>query len=177
VFKKGSYQTIIIILFGVMWLNVFSYTKEYTKEFYFKRDYVSFEEYIFEKKNLVNLRHNKFVGEKGVKRGAKMFGYDDFAIQRIPLSYSLFDRSDDDIKKILNSLGSDECIYYINILIEKTKQAAGDLNLVMRIVHDEGERLKKERIDATGYAPSQLEEDTFIAAGLLIRYLIKNKLV
>ena len=180
-FKRSVDQTIKIILFVAIWINIFSHAEEknqktYTKEFYL-RDYPSFKKYIDKEKKLVNLRHNPFFGEDSVKNGAKMLGYDDLNIQRIPLLYPLFNRSDEEIKKILDDFKSDEYICHINVLIEKCRKASGDLNVIMHIVHDEGERLKQERIVQTGKTPSQLEEDTFVAAGLLVRYLFKNKLV
>ena len=99
----------------------------------------------------------------------------DFAIQNIPSLYSLFDRSENDIKNILHYIESDECMDHANAIFRKCREKPGDLNWVIRVTHEEGRRLEQEKIKKTGQAASTQEKDIFITIGFLVRYLIKNK--
>jgi hypothetical protein len=162
-------------------MNICSYAKEdgkrdaINKEFYFNH-YQSFEKYIFGKRKEVNLRKIPGVGVSLVKAGARASGYDDFAIQFLPLSYSLFDRDEDDFKEILQNIGSDKCIDSVNVLLERCREKPGDLNWIVRVTYQEGKRLEEEKLKKTGRAATDQEKDTFVAIGFLVRYLIKNKL-
>src|SRR5207302_8470197 len=111
-FSLNSHQ-IIALLCVVMCMDICSQTKEglqkgvVTKDLY-REHYQPFEAYIFDKRTMINLRRTPWVGDALVEAGARATGYDDFAIQNIPSLYSLFDRSENDIKNILHYIESDE---------------------------------------------------------------------
>ena len=175
----NKHHVAIVFVFIMMSMNLCSYAKEdgkrdgINKEFYFEH-YQSFEKYILGKRKEVNLR--KVVGDSLVKTGARISGYDEFAIQFLPLSYSLFDRDEDDFKKILQNIGSDKCIDSVNVLLERCREKPGDLNWIVRVTYQEGKRLEEKKLKETGQVASKEEKDTFVAIGFLVRYLIKNKL-
>lgn len=145
-----------------------------TKELY-RKIYKPFEEYVFDRRKIINLRKTPIIGDALVEAGARAAGYDDFAVQCIPYMYPLFDRQDNDLKNVLGILESAECIDHANLILNKYREKPGDLNLIVRITHEEGKRLEQEKIKKTGKAASTQEKDVFIAIGLLVRYLIKNK--
>lgn len=163
-----------------MSMNIFLYAqgnvkKDTINKEFFSHHYQPFEKYIFKKRRDVNII--KHFGNDIVAEIAKIDGYDDFAVQCIPLSYSLFNRKGNDLSQILRSIGSDEYLHHVNILFEKCREKPGDLNWIVRVTYEEGKRLEQEKIKETGQAASAQEKDTFVAIGLLLRYMIKNKLV
>ena len=157
-------------------MNVCSFGQaRITKELY-RQHYKPFEAYIFDKRSQVLLRKIPIIGEDIVKSGAIASGYDDFAIQRIPESYSFFDRDEQDIKKILHNIESDKCLQHANMLLDKCREKPGDLNYVVRVTYVEGQRLEQEKIKQLKQVASPEEKDTFVAIGFLVRYVVKNKL-
>jgi len=145
-----------------------------TKELY-RKHYKPFEEYVLEKRTMVNMRKIPLIGEGLVKEVARATGYDDFAVQCIPFMYSLCDRPENDLKNVLRTIESDECIGHANLILRKYREKPGDLNRIVRVTHEEGKRLEQEKMKKSGQAASTQEKDTFIAIGLLVRYLVKNK--
>lgn len=166
----------ILLFFVVTCLNFFSYGKDdITKELY-RQHYKPFEASVFKKRTMINLgRSIPFGSNFVIEKNARAEGYDDFAIARIPDIYPLLDRSDDNLKNLLRSLESDVCIGYANVLLKRSREKPGDLNWIVRVTHDEGNRLEQEKIKKTGQKASQQEKDTFIAIGFFLRYLVKNK--
>ena len=176
-FKVFVNKMIVGLFFSLVSMNVCSYVSEdikkirVTKEIYHQL-YNSFEQYIF--KN----RSELWWGRKThtVLIGAKILGYNEFTIKCIPLSYSFFDRDLTNIKNILRSLVLDEYIYYINVLLEKCNEKPGDLNWLARVSHEEGKRFEQEKIRRIGRPGSALVTDTFVAAGLFVRYWVEKRL-
>lgn len=165
-----------IVLFVVMSMNIFvcaqgNIERNRIDKKFFLHHYKPFEKYIFKKQ--IEVKISRKLG----KEIAMLDGYDNFAVQCIPLSYSLFDRKDDDLKQILHGIESDEYLHHVNVLLERCREKPGDLNWIVRVTYEEGKRLEQEKIKETGQAASAQEKDTFVAIGLLLRYMIKNKLV
>ena len=164
----------MLLFFGLICANVGGQVR-ITKEFY-RQHYKPFEAYIFDKRSQVLIRKIPIIGEDIVKSGAKFSGYDDFAIKCIPESYSFFDRDENDIKNILYKIESDQCMQHVNMLLDKCREKPGDLNWVVRMTYQEGQRLEQEKIKQSQQSASQEEKDTFIAIGFWVRYVVKNKL-
>jgi hypothetical protein len=102
----------MLLFFCLICMNVCSFGQaRITKELY-RQHYKPFEAYIFDKRSQVLLRKIPIIGEDIVKSGAIASGYDDFAIQRIPESYSFFDRDEQDIKKILHKSLSENSSHF-----------------------------------------------------------------
>lgn len=170
-------KMIVVLFFSLAFLNVYSYANRdikrirVTKEIY-NNHYKNFEKYIFHN------RSELWWGRKTrtVTFGAKVLGYNDFTIKCIPLSYSFFDRNPQSIQQILRSLVADECLYHINVLLEKCSEKPGDLDWVARVTYEEGRRLEQEEMRITGRSVSVLTTDTFVAVGLFVRYCVEKKL-
>lgn len=166
---------IMVLFFCLMSMNFLS---GINKDVY-RQHYKPFEAYVFEKRTLVEPRKIPFIGQSIVSAGAGAYGYDAFAIPLIPLAYPLFDRKEDDIKRILGKIESDACIDLVNKLLVKCSQKPADmsdLNWAIRVTYAEGKRLEQEKLQKSGQAASPEEKDTYMAVSFLVRYLVKNKI-
>jgi hypothetical protein len=176
----SRYQAIKGMLFVLISMNigyVYGEEKKYTidQKFFFQH-YPSFKNSVFEKIAMVNI--GRLLGKGVIKKVAERDGYDPFAIECIHHLYPLCDRPKAEVADILYSIGTNqENLQHVNMLFEKCGEKPGDLNWIVRVTHDEGNRLEQEKIKRTGHVASAREKDTFVAIGLFLRYVIKNKLV
>lgn len=169
---------IMSLLVGLQVMSSYAWVREDIKKIRvtteaYHQHYKRFEKYIF--KN----RSELWWGRKThtVEIGAKVFGYDEFVIKVcIPSSYSFFDRPVKNIQHMLKLLSSDDCIYCINMLLEKCSQRPGDLNFIARVTYEFGKQLEQAKINETGRPVSAEDRDIFVAIGLFARYWIEKKL-
>ena len=173
-FRLFFNKVLVRAFFCLMFLNVYSYATAHVKRFsitkeIYNKHYKSFENYI------IKQRSDLWWGRKThtVLMGAKILGYDDFTIKCIPLSYSFFDRDVATIRYILQSIGVDEYIYYINVLLDKCSERPGDFNWIARVTYEESKLFEQEEMKKTGHSISVLMRDTLVAAGLFVRYCTK----
>lgn len=170
------FNKIVVLSSSLLCVNLYARASEevrvirITQEVY-DQHYNSFEKYVF------NLQSKLWWGRKTctVSTGAKVQGYDEFVIEKcIPASYPLFDRNKEDIKNILKIVGSQENIIHIDALLDKCSEKPQDINFIAHTTYKEGKRLEQLMMQG-GRTVSIEDKDTFVAAGLFVRYWIENK--
>jgi phosphohistidine swiveling domain-containing protein len=134
----------------------------------------------------------KWFGMKAVKAGARSIGgCDDFSVECIGIGEGFFDKTDAEVIAILKNIGeSDQCMEYIDMLIDKCSKKPGDLNWVARVSHEEHVKsieipsdIRKEDLIAhpkeykkIQHKVDKKECEKLIGSGLVARYWIKENL-
>jgi hypothetical protein len=133
--------------------------------------YDNFKKYVF------NLQSKLKVGRATgmVGWGAWAEGYDKFVVNTcIPASYSLFEREKNDIKRLIKNAGSDDNISHVNVLLDKCSKETHNKNFIAHTTYNEGKRLEQEKINQ-GLEVSEDDRDTFVVAGLFVRYWLEHR--
>jgi hypothetical protein len=165
-----------LFLVASLLLNFCCYTSEeiriirVPKEVYYNHN-DSFEKYVFGLQSKLQL--GRTTGT--VEWGAWAQGYDKFVISTcIPASYPLFEREENDIKRLIKNVGSDDNLPHVNLLLDKCSKRAQDKNFIARTTYEEGKRLEQER-EKQGLKVSEEDKDMFVVAGLFVRYWLEHK--
>lgn len=122
------------------------YHKELSSTAFITREKVSkiysdFVGYVLSNQSWLNATRKAPFSNFAISTAARVKGYDPFAIDCIPLSFSFFDQSKTYIEEIIKDLLLDHNIAYMNLLCEKCEHSANKLknfrNAVARIAHEQ----------------------------------------
>jgi len=173
--KRGIVCGALLCIGGFLYASEKTVTPEKIKELYYQH-YNSFEKSVLNEQWWINKSKNILTGDFLVRQGAMAKGYDEFVVDIcIPASYSFFNRKPEDIKRILNKIGSDDIIMaQVAILLEKCNQKPDDINFVAQATYDQGKILELEKIKR-GHAISAEDKDTWTGIGLFAKYVIVDK--
>ena len=129
------------------------------------------------------------VGRRSPRWVLNWAGCDDFAVDCIPLSFVFFDSDDDDINQVIKSLGTDDNLEYIGLLLEECKKRPTDVNWARFVAHKKNaatipmpKNINREKLmaDPKAYIAVQDSIDAWerkirIAAGLFGSWIVEKK--